>query len=50
MCYSLISTGMFFNVLGMITWFYLCYKASMFCANKGYSFIVAQYKKFLTKD
>ena len=48
MCYDLISTVMFFNVLG-ITWFYLCYKFGKYCADKGYPYVVAQYKKFLTR-
>ena len=44
MCYDLISIGMFFDVLGIATWFYLCYKFGMYCANKGYSYVVTQYK------
>ena len=48
MCYDLISTGMLFNVLGIATWFYLCYKFGVYCAEKGYPYVVTQYKKFLT--
>lgn len=47
MCYGLISIGMFFNVLGIATWFYLCYKFGLYCADKGVPYVVAQYKKFL---
>ena len=47
MCYGLFSIGMFFNVLGIATWFYLCYKFGLYCADKGVPYVDAQYKKFL---
>ena len=49
MCYDLISIDMFFNVLGVITWFYLCYKLGLYYAEKSFLYVVAQHKKFLTK-
>ena len=49
MCYDLISIDMFFNVLGITTWFYLCYKLGLYCAEKSVPYVVAQYNKFLTK-
>ena len=49
MWYDLISTVMFFNVLGVAAWFYLCHKFGEYCAEKSYPYIVAKYKKFLTK-
>ena len=47
MWYDFISTVMFFNVLG--TWFYLCHKFGEYCADKSYPYVIAKYKKFLTK-
>ena len=49
MWYDFISTVMFFNVLGIGAWFYLCHKFGAYCAHKSYPYIVAKYKKFLTK-
>ena len=49
MNYDFISTVTFFNVLGIATWLYLCHKFGEYCADKSYPYIVAQYKKFLTR-
>lgn len=49
MCYSLFSMGMVYELLGIATWFYLCYRFGKYCADKGYPYVVTQYKKFLTK-
>ena len=52
MCYDLISTATFFNVLGMLTWFYFCWKAGVFGANVIYPVVCAkvkELKKFFTK-
>jgi hypothetical protein len=49
MSYDFITAVMFFNVLGVATWFYLCYKFGAYCADKSYPYIVAQYNKLLTK-
>ena len=49
MWYDLISIAMFFNVLGVATWFYLCHKFGEYCAHKSYPYIVTKYKKLLTK-
>ena len=48
MWYDFISLAMFFNVLGVATWFYLCHKVGEYCADKSYPY-VTKYKKFLTK-
>ena len=50
MWYDVISIAMFFNVLGVAVWFYMCHKVGVYCADKSYPYIVAKYKKFLTNE
>lgn len=44
MCYDLLSTGMFFNLLGMVTFWYGCYKFGKWIAWIGYPKCVGYFK------
>lgn len=34
MCYEFNYAAIFFNIIGVLTWFYFCYKAGCFGAKK----------------